>query len=170
MDSLIRGLTSALAALAAGTVLYLFSRDAGKPVKKGVLSYGPALSVVGMLGASIFLVVGYFTYLSEGFHDPVPFVILLILLLLCLAVVLEGTLVRLRYDDLGIHTSSPWRRSRTIPWYAITGYRWSGINKWHILETREYGRVRLSIYLRGLTDFFKVLRQRAGVVLPRQVR
>ena len=169
MDFLIRGLVSVLGVAAAGFALYLAGRDAGKPIKEGTLAYGSALGTVGILGALIFLGAAYFSWRSGGFDEPVPIVIFFTLMVLCLAVVFEGMFVRIRYDDRGISTSSPWRRSRIVPWYAITGYKWSEINKWHVLETRGFGRIRFSIYLRGLTFFSMALRQRVEIAIPEEM-
>jgi hypothetical protein len=66
-------------------------------------------------------------------------------------VFLEFHLVRLELDEEAIHTFSPWRRKRVIPWSEVIGYDYSAINNWHILKTGRHGPVRLSVMLSGLS-------------------
>lgn len=142
------------AALLSGLLWFLIYRDAARPVRGRVLAYGPSLKILGFVCALGFLGIGYLTWRQDGFTSYVPFFICSILVSIGVALLLEAGFVRIEYDERGIITRSPWRSSREIPWHAITGYRYSDINRWHVLETRTYGRIRLPIYLRGLSAFF----------------
>lgn len=76
--------------------------------------------------------------------------------------VLEIFFVRIRFYDAAIYTFSPWRGARKIPWPAITGHSYSTLWHWHILETRGYGKVRLSFYLSGLGGLRDALISKLG--------
>ena len=76
--------------------------------------------------------------------------------------------VRIRYDGHGIHTSSPWRPSRVIPWDGFTEITFSRLAKWYVLHTRAHGRVRLHPYLSGLQSFLSEFQSR-GFNLPKGI-
>jgi hypothetical protein len=152
-------------AAASGSVLlvlawYMVRSDTRKPSGTGVIDYGIAVKLIGIIGAAVFLAAGYLTYMFTGFKDRFSLAIFITLMAMCLALVIETVVVRVRYSERGIFTTSPWRPAREIPWHSITGYKWSEINKWHILKTRSHGWIRLSMYLRGLPPFFQVLKER----------
>ena len=78
----------------------------------------------------------------------------------CMALFAEFNLVRIEFDEDVIHTYSPWRKRRVIVWADVIGYRYSEMNRWHILKTRHSGSVRLSVLLSGLGTFFDEMRRR----------
>jgi hypothetical protein len=73
-----------------------------------------------------------------------------VMLLAGIGVFLDFHLVHVEFDDEFIYTFSPWRKPRVIPWSAVVDYRYSALNRWHILKTRNYGSIRLSELLSGL--------------------
>ncbi len=154
MEIIIRIGAAVAAAVLSGILWFLIYRDTARPTRGRVLAYGPSLRTLGFVCALGFLAVGYLTWRQDGFRSYAPFVICSLLALMGAALLLEAGFVRIEYGAHGIITRSPWRGRREIPWHAVTGYAYSDMNRWHILETRGHGRVRLSIYLRGLPDFF----------------
>lgn len=164
METFLKALGGALTVIITGYLLYLLGRDAGKSAGKGQLRYGPWLAMTGVLTGAFFLAIGYLVYRHEGLSEPFALLVFSGFLIMSLALIAEALFVRIRYDERGIYTNSPWRRSREIPWHAVNGHSYSEVNRWHILETRAYGRIRLSIYLRGLPDFFEELKERSGLV------
>jgi Bacterial PH domain len=78
---------------------------------------------------------------------------------------LEVFHVVIRYDADGLHLTSPWRRSRFIPWSAITGARFSSAYQWYVLSTTEHGFIRLHLFLSGLQSLLDELATR-GVLIP----
>ncbi len=80
--------------------------------------------------------------------------------LLILTLHLEFFHVRIRYDSSGLHLKSPWRRSRFIPWSAITEARFSSALQWYVLSTTEFGHIRLHLYLSGLQSLLDELSSR----------
>ena len=140
---------------------YLNRRNPLKAAEKSILGYGFPVKVVILIVTMGFLWLAYYV----KFQDPRSISLLLraclfIFLLLCFALLLETFLVCIRFNDRGIFTSSPWRPSRKIPWHSIVSYRWSENLQWHVLETRGYGKVRLSPLLLGLSWFFGMLEEK----------
>lgn len=158
MEIIIRLGAAAAAAVLSGLLWFLIYRDATRPTRGRVLVYGPSLKFLGFLCALGFLAIGYFTLQQDGFESYLPFLICSILVFMGMALLLEAGFVRIEYSDRGITTRSPWRGRREVPWHAITGYSYSEMNRWHILDTRTNGRIRLSIYLRGLPEFFAYMK------------
>jgi hypothetical protein len=163
-NSALQGLSSGLAAAAAIAVTtYLFrtvrlvGRQEGNMT---VLEYGRAIKVlvvifwifdVGVFVAAAFARgdEGVLAYSAAGGF---------FLLVMCLHLEFFG--VTIRFDDAGLRTTSPWRRSRFIPWSAVTGIRFSTLAQWYLISTTEMGGVRLHLYLSGLPSLLDELARR----------
>jgi hypothetical protein len=85
--------------------------------------------------------------------------------LMVLSLHLEFLYVVTRYDSTGLHLTSPWRRSRVVPWSAITGARFSHALQWYVLSTTSFGHIRLHLYLSGLRSLLDELSAR-GISIP----
>ena len=80
-----------------------------------------------------------------------------VMLILPLAIALEAYVTRITYDERGICTRSAWRFPRFIPFTAIESCDYSLTNRWYRIRTRQYGIIRLSIYMRGVADLLNLL-------------
>jgi hypothetical protein len=88
------------------------------------------------------------------------------LFLLVLWLHLEFFFVSVRFDETGLHTTSPWRRGRFIAWSSITGVRFSPLAQWYVLSTSQSGDVRLHLYLSGLQTLLDELARRGFSIPP----
>jgi hypothetical protein len=79
----------------------------------------------------------------------------------CVGLFLEFHFVRIESDGEFLYTSSPWRKQRVIPWRSVTRCDYSDFHRWHVLQTNQYGSVRLSRLLSGLEPISAQLRQRS---------
>jgi hypothetical protein len=168
MEIIIRIGAAVAAAVLSGLLWFFIYQDTARPPRGRVLVYGPSLKVLGFVCAMGFLAIGYFTWRQDGFESYVPFLICSALVLMGVVLFLEAGFVRIEYGERGIITHSPWRGRREIPWHAIIGYRYSDVNRWHIIETRNHGRIRLSIYLRGLPGLFTFMKDRVEGERPQE--
>ncbi len=80
-----------------------------------------------------------------------------LLLLLPLFLALEACITRITYEERGIRTQSAWRFSRFIPLTDIVSCDFSIVHHWYRIRTRHYGIIRLSVYMRGVTDLLQFL-------------
>jgi hypothetical protein len=124
----------------------------------GVLCYGPLLKWVGWVGVTLFL------GMSVGFGLTAPpeerIAAAVIFGLFALAggfLVLEGCWVRIMYDEEGLRTRSPWRRSRCIPWTEVVLCDYADINQWYRIHTRSQGIIRVSLLLHGVAGLLRML-------------
>ncbi len=62
--------------------------------------------------------------------------------------------------DTHLIVRSAWRGVRKLPWEEIDGYSFSDVNQWHALHTRGFGKVRLSVLLKGLDQVAGKLEER----------
>lgn len=135
-------------------------RKASTAIRRGtrhVVAYGGPLKVLGWA----MLALGAFFIYAAGHARPDDRSIAAVVSGAAMAggamLWLEFLWVRIEYDAGAVYTHSPWRGRRVIPWRAVTGYRYSPISGYHLLETRNLGRVRLSVLLSGLGSFFQEL-------------
>jgi hypothetical protein len=69
----------------------------------------------------------------------------------------EGHWVRIKYDEEGIRTRSPWRRSRRIAWSEVVSCDYAEVNQWYRIHTRSQGIVRVSLLLHGVAGLLNML-------------
>ena len=169
MNSAIQGLSAGLAAAAAGIATSYLLRsvrpDARQEGSLTVVEYGRPMKLFVLVfwlfvaGAAVAA-----AFASE--HDRIiAFCTVAGFFLLILSLHLEFFHVSIRYDTDGLHTSSPWRRNRFVPWSAITGIRFSSALQWYVLSTSGLGHVRLHLYLSGLQSLLNELASR-GFSIP----
>jgi hypothetical protein len=163
METVIKIAAVCVGVFLAAILWALIARDIRKAPGGAVMFYGPHLWLVTIACAVTFLIIGYFTWREGGLSSILPLSIIVALTLLCMMVLLEAAFVRITYDDYYITTRSPWRAQRRIPWHSLTGYSWSEINRWHVLDTRSQGKIRLSALLIGLPEFTMFLVEKMGV-------
>ena len=84
----------------------------------------------------------------------------LVLSAITLALHLEFVFVKIKYDDDGIQTVSPWRSPRNIPWSDVTNVRYSDALQGYVVETTNNGDVRCHRYLSGLDGFLAEVKTR----------
>lgn len=132
---------------------------------KFVVAYGRNLKIVA--AASWLLVVALFVCaaISRPSDRVAVFCVASAFFLLALYLHLEFFHVSIRFDDLGLYTTSPWRRNRFIPWSAVSTVRFSQLAQWYVLSTSRMGRVRLHLYLSGLQSLLTEL-DRRGIAIP----
>ena len=169
MDSLAQGLTSGLAAAAAAFAVSYLLRST-KPVarKEGgvmIVEYGRTMKIFVVIGWLFSVVAAVLAVLASPSERSIAFSVTAIFFLIVLYLHLEFFHVYIRYDDRGLHLSSPWRSNRFVPWSAITEARFSAACQWYVLATRGYGHIRLHLYLSGLQSLLEELSSR-GVSIP----
>ena len=127
---------------------------------KKVLCYEKPIRAIGWMAISFSLIVFYAIFKSSKNDPATNLCVGTFFLLIGSILFLELQFVKILFDDDFIYTFSPWRRARKIPWTSISGYAFSDINKWHILKTDSFGKIRLSILLSGLGSFSEELQKR----------
>lgn len=70
---------------------------------------------------------------------------------------LEFSWVRILFDEQGITTRSPWRRSRQVSWAEVKKVSYNPILQWHVIATRGHGKIRVHDYLSGVYEFVMYL-------------
>lgn len=127
---------------------------------RSVLLYGRVPRVVILaLGAVLPILIIHAYLQGRAGVDVMVFVLVFDALFLGYMVP-ELFLTRIEFDDDHIHTFSPWRKSRVIPWSSITGTSYSAFMYWHTLTTDGFGSVRVHDWLEGARDFLDMCNQR----------
>jgi hypothetical protein len=67
---------------------------------------------------------------------------------------------RVGYDASGIHTRSPWRKSRFVPWTEVTCFRFSSMMKQWVVHTRSQGTIRINELVPGVRHMVSELKKR----------
>jgi len=149
MDNLrpiISGLIGGLAAI----LLLAWALRASPPQQDGEIRYGSRMRLLALFCLALALFIGYAALHARADQRSIAYGVSGVLLSSVAWFVLEVLFVRVRITESHLEVRSPWRRRRVIPWTAITGYEFSEINRWHILSTKGFGKVRLSCYLSGV--------------------
>lgn len=158
------GATTGLLGGIIATILlkWLSSRAAPYATNRGnrkVLAYGPPVRILGWLMLVFGGFVAYVASQCSSDQRVIAWIVGLSMGVIGLYIWLEFQFVRIEFDDHAIYTFSPWRRRRAIPWREVTGYHFSELNQWHVIQTSRHGRVRLSSLLSGLFCFFDALKK-----------
>jgi hypothetical protein len=77
-----------------------------------------------------------------------------------LYLILEGFFVRIVYSELGIEAFSPWRENRGVSWQEISRVSYSPGARWHQIETKAKGNIRLHEMNSGVATLLQELRRR----------
>lgn len=75
---------------------------------------------------------------------------------------LEVLFVRIGYDSHKIYCDSIWRRNREISWSEVKNVTFSESMQWWVIDTRNSGKIRASVFLSGLNEFIQELDRRCG--------
>lgn len=83
---------------------------------------------------------------------------------------LETEKTRLYLTEDALIGESPWRRRRVIRWDEVQRVRYSGINRWFIIEGPAGQTIRVSRYLVGLPQLLAALQTKAHARCSAQVQ
>jgi hypothetical protein len=88
---------------------------------------------------------------------------------LCAAMVLEFTGVRAEWTDSELTFTSPWGGTRQLRWSEVTEIHYSAAAGRFILRGQNGTKVRLGLFMGGITDLLDDLKRRASPPLVAQV-
>ena len=131
-----------------------------------VLEYGRAFKILGACSWAL-IVLLVVAAIDDPSQRRLAVFGLPIFVMIALYLCLEYFKVRVTFDSTGIRTVSPWRGPRSIPWEAVTRVSFSTWAQWYVIETTEFGSVRLSLHLSGTQALLGEL-ERRGVEVPRR--
>jgi len=123
-------------------------------VKVGVLDYSWGWHAFVAAGWLVFIL-GLGADVGRGRRPDASAMVFVTLLLGWLH--LEFSWVRILFDEQGITTRSPWRRSRQVPWAEVKKVSYNAILQWHVIATRGHGKIRMHDYLSGIPEFLEEL-------------
>jgi len=160
-----------LVALAVVLILVLLARSARRapdvaPGGTIIIRYSWVTRGLALVFLLIF-VAGAIVAATRGMKAPAWFGIPLMSALVGFSafVALETQRFRVELGADEIRVWSGWRRSRVIPWAAVTKYEYSDWNRWYVLHYGERGKVRVSSYAVG-ADSVGHEAQRRGIRSP----
>lgn len=161
------GMIGAMIGVCASTWLMLVyakkiaGREAVQREARYILEYskGPKIAGVLALVFGLLVLIGVFYEALPG-RQTAAWTAAALLVPLCLALFLEFWVVQVSFDEQEIHTRSPWRSKRKVPWSDVVSLDYSHLNAWHLVGTRNQGYIRLSILLSGLGTFMPELEKR----------
>ncbi|HWB07306.1 MAG TPA: hypothetical protein VG796_30050 [Verrucomicrobiales bacterium] len=170
MSPELQGLSSGLAAAAAIIVTTWLLR-AARPVARQegaqtVVEYGRTMKVAVIILWLVVVGIAVAAAFARPGDRVTAYCVAGGFFLAALALHLESFYVSIRYDQTGLHTASPWRRSRFIPWSAITVVEFSAGWQWYVLYTKGHGCVRLQLFLSGLQTLLEELEHRGYFIPP----
>lgn len=154
-------ITGVVGALLTGAILSWASRGASSARTDGLLRYGGRMRAVavGLLGIALFG--GYAALHASWDQRVIAGIVGGGMLAAGLWFVVEVFAFRGRVTETHLIIRSPWRGLREVPWEAVEGYSFSEVNQWHVLHTRGYGKVRLSVFLEGVDQVAEQLERQA---------
>jgi hypothetical protein len=152
------GLTMLFAAGAAAMGVAVLRATVGRRAEHDgeftVLRYGLALRVFAACSFAIPLLLTYAAFRYAANRSPgMAFAVFFFVLSWIL--IQETFGVQIAFDEMAIHTRSPWRRTRTIPWTDVTSISFSPGLDWYVLHTKSHGNVRAHTGLRGLPELLR---------------
>jgi hypothetical protein len=161
MASLWPIISGVIGALLTGVILSWASRSASSARTDGLLRYSGRMRAVavGLLGIALFI--GYGALHASPDQRLIAGVVGMTALTCGIWFVVEAFSFRGRVTETHLVVRSSWRGVREVPWEAVEGYSFSDLNQWHVLHTRGYGKVRLSVYLEGVDQVAEQLERQA---------
>jgi hypothetical protein len=153
-----------IGAIIGGLAMWLLMRSVRRTARqsgsRSVLEYGPMIRGLGV----VLLIVGGFLLFAasraSADQRQLAWIVSGALAGAAVYFFIEVFFVRIEFDDTWIYATSPWRADRAIPWSDITECRYSHINRWHVIRTRDNGTLRLSVYLSGVDTFLERVARR----------
>ncbi len=79
---------------------------------------------------------------------------------LTLPLFLEFFFVRIGYDSKEIYCHSIWRPNREIDWTEVESATFSESLQWWVISTKNSGKIRVHVYISGLTELLRELQNR----------
>ena len=146
------------------TLFNAFLRDAKNACPENQLVYGRGIRItsVGAFIAAAFI--GNEALQASPEQRVLAYIIATLLLGGSLCFMLETFLTRLTYDSAFVYTSSAWRGRRKIPYSAIAGFEsFSQTFYENIFRTEGFGKLRISVFLKGADQFVKLLEEKASL-------
>lgn len=126
--------------------------------KAGELRYGRILNWIGWVAVSLFLGASVLCLLTADPEERIQLAACFGLFsLLGFVLLAEAYVVCIKYDEVGMYTRSPWRRSRRISWQEVVSCDYSEVSQWYRIRTRSQGIVRVSIMLNGVAGLLRAL-------------
>lgn len=122
------------------------------------LEYGLSLKAIGAFFA-VMLVYAPTYELLHGRALP-AIVIGSFTALLGVPIFLFAFFWRVGYDEHGIHTRSPWRRRRFVPWGDVVRFEFSSITKQWVIHTKSHGTIRINELVPGASHMISEIKQR----------
>lgn len=151
-------LTAAIVPLVLGWLLRAAQAESLATAGQRVVAYPKTFKVFVMLGWVATIVIAIFagfTARNADILNAAAVVGLFIALMLPLH--LEAFGVRITWDDAFIHTRSPWRKARKIPFSAVRSCDYSHAMQWYRIHTDGYGTIRLHQLTRGISELLAAL-------------
>jgi hypothetical protein len=155
-------LTGVLISIFVPLVLSLIFKSAQKETQSTTgsqsLSYPKAMRIFVYAGWTVVLAVAVLGAYTAKKAD-LKYVLLTMGLFagLVLPLHLETFGVRITWDKENIHTKSPWRKRRTIPFSAVRSYDFSASMQWYRIHTEGHGIIRLHQFMRGIPELLRAL-------------
>lgn len=120
---------------------------------KIVLKYGDGPKALAIVLGTLVPVTVLFLALSNRLDFNVALWALAIDLLVVGYCAPEFFRTRIEFDAKEVHTFSPWRKSRVIPWTVIMSRKYSALKRWNAFDTFGYGSLRVSDLMEGRDQF-----------------
>jgi hypothetical protein len=156
-------LIGSIVSLIVYTLFNAFLRDARKTRPDNQLVYGLAIRIASASILVAGILIAYEALQASPEQRILAFVIATLLLGSSICFALETFLTRLTYDSAYVYTFSVWRGRRRIPYSAITGFEFfSQAFYEHVFRTDGFGRLRISVFLKGSDRFVKLLQERVS--------
>ncbi|MES2706806.1 MAG: hypothetical protein V4726_09415 [Verrucomicrobiota bacterium] len=159
---ILRSFSSALpgagAVLVLSLLFYFARRESIKKAGLRVFEYTTAMKVLA--GFFVVGLCGGILFAEMPWEDPDAKHGLLAAVVIngvVLGLYLEVFFVRVSWDSENIHTRSPWRRSRLIPFSAVKSCDVSHMMQWYRIRTAGFGIVRLPFLGRGIPQLLAAL-------------
>lgn len=156
-------ISGVIGGLVAVAIISWLARDAATAQTDGLLCYGRKTRAIAVGLLLIALFIGYAALRASPDQRVIAAVVAVALLAGGIWFVVETFCFQARVTDTHLIVRSPWRGVREVPWEAVEGYSFSEVNRWHVLHTRGYGKVRLSVLLEGVDQVAEKLGRHADV-------
>lgn len=157
MENLRPLLSGVIGAVIAAGLIAWGSRGAEKDLPAGRIRYGRRMRGLSLAMLAVGIFIAYAALHASQSQRVVTFFVAAPLFAGALWFVLETYFVEVTVSATHLTHKSPWRRTRSIPWPAITGYEFSEVNSCHVLTTKGFGSVRLSTYMSGVDEVAEYL-------------
>jgi hypothetical protein len=150
MEELRPVLSGLIGGAIAALLLRWVSKEKDVRLPAGSVRYGRRMKAISLVLLAVGLFIGYAATQASPDQRWTALAVGGSLFAVSVWLVLETFLVSANVTEECLIHRSPWRKTRAIPWTAVTDYSYSNVMSWHVLHTSNYGTVRLSVYLSGV--------------------